>query len=117
MPNSANNLQPLSRKRPLVNWTINLGDLITMVALIMMGVTAYFDVKSDVRNVKTYTDQKFSEYDERWKLQKESDEQQNQRMLRIYTELGTQLRDTKNEIKADIRELRTDLTVRGVRSR
>lgn len=88
------------------DWTINLGNVGAAIVFIVTGVLAYSDVKSDVRDQRTTAENKYREYDRLWGQQQKTDDEQNQRMLRIYDALTRQLAEARNDIRNDIRDLR-----------
>lgn len=88
------------------DWTISLGHLASACVFIGGGLFAYTDLKSDVRNQQTVADAKYREYDRLWSQQQKLDDDQNQRMLRIFDTLSRQLTEAKADIRGDIRDLR-----------
>jgi hypothetical protein len=69
--------------------TINLGHVISILSFAFLGVGAYYDIKSDVRNLTTISEQ-------RWDTQKIVDANQDQRLgeIRVTVQSST---DTINK--------------------
>lgn len=68
--------------------TVNLGHLVSLLGFAMLGVGAYYDLKSDVRNAVTVSDQ-------RWQQQKIVDAAQDQRL----NDIKTTVQSSTDEIK------------------
>jgi hypothetical protein len=91
-----------------MDWTVSIGHVGSVIVFIVGAFFAYTDLKSDVRDAKTTAEAKYREYDRLWAAQKLLDDEQNQRILRIFTNLTDQIRDVKTDIRSDIRDLRND---------
>lgn len=94
-------------KRPHIkfDWTISLGHAGSVIIFILGGIFAYTDLKQDVRVEHATNTAKFVEYDRLWVLQQQKDIEQNDKMVRIFQNLTEAMRDMKNDIRADIRDL------------
>lgn len=92
------------------DWTVNLTHVATLLSLIVAGLYAYTDLKSDVRDHKTAADAKFAEYDRNWGLQRGIDVDQNARLERAVGELHQAMRELRQDVRQDIKELRGDLS-------
>ncbi len=102
-----------SRPNLKLDWTINVGDVLTIITMLIIGLAAYFNLKGDVDKIVVRAEAKFTEYDKLWIIQRDTDEQQNQRTTRAYNELNTNLKEAKTEINLNIRELRADIAGRS----
>jgi hypothetical protein len=72
--------------------TVSLGHIGSAVAMVIMGLGAYYDLKSDVRDNKTVVDQ-------RWEQQKLIDANQDQRLSDIKATVQTSTDEIKRKIE------------------
>jgi hypothetical protein len=88
-------------------WTVNLTHVLTIIGAVSIMAGGYFDLKSDVRLNKSTADGKFAEYDRAWINQKITDDAQESRTRELVKTLSDQIRELRQDIRADIRDLRT----------
>lgn len=93
---------------------ITYGEIILLFLTAAGIMTSYFklDAKVDVNDVFVRT--RFAAYDKQFEAQKEVDRDQNERMIRAYAEMKAAVTVAQKELKDDIRDIRTDIAVRGV---
>lgn len=96
-----------------VDWKkIDLGDLITITTMLVAVTVAYGDLRADIRANDVKTQAKFDAYDKQLENQKRIDQEQNERTLRVYGELQKQMKEVKDDIRGDIKDLKTDIAIR-----
>lgn len=100
----------MSTKRSLFDriqwdWSMNVGNLITLVAFILAGIGAWYDVKSDVRvhSVEIQAIKKVQE------AQEVRDKAQDDNREIVVRELKALIREENRDVKQEIRDWRNDL--------
>ena len=88
-----------------LDWTVNITNVLTVIVFLAGCITAWYDLKSDVRIQSA----KIVQFEKFVVDQRHADEIQDQQRDRLGAEIKESLKDTKNDIKQEIRDLRTDL--------
>lgn len=107
---------------------ITYGEIFTLVVFIVGVIVGYvrLDAKVDLNDSVTrtrfdktdvYNQTRFAFIDKQLEDQKQVDKDQNERQIRTYNELKAALSLAQSEIKSDIKDIRTDIAVRGMQRR
>lgn len=96
-------------KKIRFDWEINIGNLITLAILVVSAVGAWYDVKTDIRVNREQSQSKFEVVENFMKNQLRTDRLQDEIRERTTSELRLAIKDSSNEIKAEIRDLRSDI--------
>lgn len=91
------------------NWNLDVGNVLMLFSFLLAGIGAYYDLKSDVRDLKSVQSAKFITYDQFMIDQRHQDERQDSARDAVAADLKDTLRDKTREIQTDIRDLRNDL--------
>ncbi len=109
---------PDTAKHFKVDWKkLDLGDLITIGTVIVAVVLAYGDIKKDQAADRAKVEAKFEAYDKVFEAQKVIDKEQNERMIRIYSELQAAIKELKADIRSDLKDIKTDMAIRSANGR
>lgn len=96
-------------KKIRFDWEINIGNLITLAILVISAVGAWYDVKTDIRVNREQAQLKFETVETFMRNQLRTDRLQDEIRERTTAELRLAIKDSGTEIKAEIRELRSDI--------
>jgi len=91
------------------SWEVRLTDIVVVVSCVSTVIFAYADLKSDIRNERTKAELRFADYDNKWKAQERMDDAQDQRLFNSIARMETAIREFKQDVRADLKELRGDL--------
>ena len=91
-------------------WKVNLTHVLTALTFVVSGLTAFFDLKSDARDIKSRAETKYTEYDKKWEAQRLLDDGQDTRQARAFTQMTDAIRDLKSDMRSDLKDLRNDLS-------
>jgi hypothetical protein len=92
-----------------MDWSLNIGNVVTIMMFLLAGIGAWYDVKSDVKLNHQEAAIKFQQVESFMKEQKSfNDYSERQRDL-VMEQLKASIREDTRELKVEIRELRTDL--------
>jgi len=93
----------------VMDWSLNIGNVVTIMMFLLAGIGAWYDVKTDVKLNHQEAAIKFQQVETFMKDQKLfNDYSERQRDL-VTEQLKTTLREDSRELKSEIRELRSDL--------
>jgi flagellar motility protein MotE (MotC chaperone) len=88
-----------------IDWKLNVGHIVSVVLFVGGGVSGWYAIKSDVALVQ----KDVASLNKRFEDQEKRDKSQDDARERLSSELKQTLKDNKDEIKQEIRDLRTDL--------
>jgi hypothetical protein len=95
------------------DWSVNVANIATVIVAIMGGVGAWYDVKSDTRmNSRDIASLQMEQSQIRQDVKAENNKQDAHEAA-VVLDLKGVMKDNKDEIKADIRDLRNDLFRKG----
>jgi hypothetical protein len=101
------------RNTPWIDWHINVGNLITLLILVVSAVGAWYDLKSEIKTNKETAEIRFNQM-ERFQLnQQKLDSDQDARTDRLVLELRSAIHDSTRDVQRDIRDLRVEIGPRG----
>lgn len=92
-----------------MDWSLNIGNVVSITTFLLAGIGAWYDVKSDVRLNHREAELKFEQVETFMKEQKIFNQVSEKQRDHLLDEVKTTLREDNREIKNEIRELRTDL--------
>jgi hypothetical protein len=91
------------------DWSINVANIAVVVMAVMGGIGAWYDVKSDTR-MNTRDIAALQVVSERHKQEDvANDLRQDAKREAVVVDLKSALKDNRDDIKSDIRDLRNDL--------
>lgn len=92
-----------------MDWSLNIGNVVTIITFLLAGIGAWYDVKTDVKLNHQEAAIKFQQVETFMRDQKLfNDYSERQRDL-LMDQLKTTMREDARELKSEIRELRSDL--------
>lgn len=88
-----------------IDWTVNIATMIAVTLFIAACFAAWYDLKNDVR----LQEARIKVLDAQFEEQRKKDETQDLAREKIVDEIKETLRDNKNEIRQEFRDLRNDI--------
>lgn len=95
-------------KKIQIDWKFNIGEIVAVLTFALGGLGAYYDLKSDVRALQIQQAKSDTEFQRFVMNQKELDLRQDTVRDQVVKEVKDSVRDSKNDITQEIRDLRSD---------
>ena len=92
-----------------MDWSLNIGNVVTILMFLLAGIGAWYDVKTDVKLNHREAELKFQQVEMFMKDQKIFNEVSEKQRDHLLDELKTSMKEDSRDVKAEIRELRSDL--------
>jgi hypothetical protein len=96
-------------RRFTMDWSLNIGNVISITTFLLAGVGAWYDVKTDVKVNHNEAVTKFQQVEVFMNDQKVYNAAAEKERDALLTDLKTRIRDDTRDIKAEIRDLRTEV--------
>ena len=96
-------------RRFTMDWSLNIGNVISITTFLLAGIGAWYDVKTDVKLNHTESVLKFQAVEGFMQDQKIYNIAAEKERDAILGDVKTRIRDDTMEIKAEIRELRGEV--------
>jgi hypothetical protein len=96
-------------RRFTMDWSLNIGNVISITTFLLAGVGAWYDVKTDVKVNHNEAVTKFQQVEAFMNDQKVYNAAAEKERDALLTDLKTRIRDDTRDIKAEIRDLRTEV--------
>jgi len=95
------------------DWSVNVANVAVVIVAIMGGVGAWYDVKSDTRmNTRDIANLQIENSQFKQDVKTENNKQ-DLHEAGVIVDLKSIMKDNKDEIKSDIRDLRNDIFRKG----
>jgi len=93
----------------VMDWSLNIGNVVTIMMFLLAGIGAWYDVKTDVKLNHREAELKFAQVENFMKEQKVYNELSEKQRDHLLDEIKNTLKEDNREVKSEIRELRSDL--------
>lgn len=97
-----------------MDWSLNIGNIISIVVFLIGGIGAWYDVKTDVRLNHKEAEIKFDQVENFMIDQKAYNVQSERQRDHLLDEVKQVIREDNREVKQEIRELRNEVLNRHV---
>jgi uncharacterized protein YpuA (DUF1002 family) len=96
-------------RRFTMDWSLNIGNVISITTFLLAGVGAWYDVKTDVKVNHNEAVVKFQQVEAFMNDQKVYNAGAEKERDALLSDIKTRIRDDTRDIKAEIRDLRTEV--------
>lgn len=96
-------------RRFTMDWSLNIGNVLSITTFLLAGIGAWYDVKTDVKVNHNEAVSKFQQVESFMADQKVYNSAAEKERDALLTDLKTRIRDDTRDIKAEIRDLRTEV--------
>lgn len=99
----------LSKPNVTFDWTINVSNLISILIGLVVVISSYYSLKGEVETARAVNETRFELIDKMFSNQNQTNMITSQKIEQVHKDLTNQLQNSTEDIKADIRELRSDV--------
>jgi hypothetical protein len=92
-----------------MDWSLNIGNVLSILIFLLGGIGAWYDVKTDVKVNHNEAVVKFQQVESFMQDQKVYNQTAEKERDALLMDLKTRIRDDTRDIKAEIRDLRTEV--------
>ena len=96
-------------RRFTMDWSLNIGNVVSITTFLLAGIGAWYDVKTDVKVNHNEAVNKFQQVESFMNDQKTYNTAAERERDALLQDLKTRIRDDNRDIKAEIRDLRTEV--------
>lgn len=96
-------------RRFTMDWSLNIGNVVSIITFLLAGIGAWYDVKTDVKVNHNEAVVKFQQVETFMVDQKAFNQATEKERDALLADIKGRIRDDTQEIKAEIRELRGEV--------
>ena len=97
-----------------MDWSLNIGNVISIVVFLLAGVGAWYDVKSDVKLNHNEAQLKFLQVESFMSEQKNYNQYSERQRDVLLGEVKNAIRENSQDMKSELRDLRNEVMNRHV---
>ena len=97
------------RHKFYMDWSLNIGNVLSIVIFLLAGIGAWYDVKTDVKLNHNEAQLKFSVVEAFMIEQKANNISSETQRDKMITEVRSSIKEDTRDIKQEIRDLRSDI--------
>ena len=97
-----------------MDWSLNIGNVISIVVFLLAGVGAWYDVKSDVKLNHNEAQLKFMQVETFMSEQKNYNQYSERQRDVLLGEVKNAIRENSQDMKSELRDLRNEVMNRHV---
>ena len=92
-----------------MDWSLNIGNVVSIITFLLAGIGAWYDVKTDVKVNHNEAVVKFQQVETFMIDQKAFNQSAEKERDALLSDIKSRIRDDTQEIKAELRELRSEV--------